>query len=138
MRISDWSSDVCSSDLVNCAGTTRRGPEAFDEEAFQHVVDVNLSGTMRACRAFREKLGRSGGTIVTIASMMSFFGSGTAPGYAASKGGGAMLTKSLAIAWAEEGIRVNAVPPGLTVTPLHEPHLKPVLRERVIRPTPTP
>src|SRR3546814_14012839 len=79
MRISDWSSDVCSSDLVNCAGTTRRGPEAFDEEAFQHVVDVNLSGTMRACRAFRGKLGRSGGTIRNIATMMSVFRTGTAP-----------------------------------------------------------
>lgn len=122
--------------LVNCAGTTRRGPEAFEEEAFQHVLDVNLSGTMRPCRAFREKLAQNGGSIVNIASMMSIFGSATAPGYAASKGGVAMLTKSLAIAWAEDGIRVNAVAPGWIVTPLTDRQIDPALRERVIGRTP--
>lgn len=122
--------------LVNCAGTTARGPDAFEEAAFQHVVDVNLSGTMRCCRAFREGLAARGGSIVNIASMMSFFGSGTAPGYAASKGGVAQLTKSLAIAWAEHGIRVNAVAPGWIVTPLTDRQIDPGLRQRVIDRTP--
>jgi NAD(P)-dependent dehydrogenase (short-subunit alcohol dehydrogenase family) len=122
--------------LINCAGTTSRGPQAFEEEAFNHVVNVNLTGTMRMCRAFREKLARGNGAIVNIASMMSFFGSGTAPGYAASKGGVALLTKSLAIAWAEEGIRVNAVAPGWIVTPLTDRQIDPALRERVISRTP--
>lgn len=122
--------------LVNCAGTTARGPAAFEEEAFAHVLDVNLSGAMRACRAFLPALAATGGAIVNIASMMSFFGSGTAPGYAASKGGVSQLTKSLAIAWAERGVRVNAVAPGWIVTPLTEAQIGPELRERVIGRTP--
>jgi NAD(P)-dependent dehydrogenase (short-subunit alcohol dehydrogenase family) len=122
--------------LVNCAGTTRRGPEAFGEEGFAQVLDVNLSGTMRACRAFHGKLAQRRGAIVNIASMMSFFGSGTAPGYAASKGGVALLTKSLAIAWAGDGVRVNAVAPGWIVTPLTDSQIDPELRERVIGRTP--
>ena len=122
--------------LVNCAGTTARGAAAFEEEAFAHVLDVNLTGTMRACRAFLPQLSERGGAIVNIASMMSFFGSGTAPGYAASKGGVAQLTKSLAIAWAERGIRVNAVAPGWIVTPLTERQIDAPLRERVIGRTP--
>lgn len=122
--------------LVNCAGTTARGPAAFEEDAFAHVIDVNLTGTMRCCRAFQTSLARSGGSIINIASMMSFFGSGTAPGYAASKGGVALLTKSLAIAWAGEGVRVNAVAPGWIVTPLTDAQIDPALRERVIGRTP--
>ena len=50
--------------------------------------------------------------------MLSFFGAGLAPAYSASKGGIAQLTKSLAIAWAAEGIRVNAIAPGWIATPL--------------------
>jgi NAD(P)-dependent dehydrogenase (short-subunit alcohol dehydrogenase family) len=122
--------------LINCAGTTRRGPQAFEEDSFAQVIDVNLSGTMRACRAFQAKLALRNGAIVNIASMMSFFGSGTAPGYAASKGGVALLTKSLAIAWAEAGIRVNAVAPGWIVTPLTDSQIDPELRDRVIGRTP--
>lgn len=122
--------------LVNCAGTTARGPEAFEEAAFQHVVDVNLTGTMRCCRAFRAALSRRGGAIVNIASVMSYSGSGTAPGYAASKGGVALLTKSLAMAWAEHNIRVNAVAPGWITTPLTDQQIDPLLRERVIARTP--
>ena len=122
--------------LVNCAGVTARGPDAFEEEGFAHVLDVNLNGTMRTCRAFLPQLAASGGAIVNIASMMSYFGSGTAPGYAASKGGVAQLTKSLAIAWALQGVRVNAVAPGWIVTPLTEAQIDPALRERVIQRTP--
>jgi NAD(P)-dependent dehydrogenase (short-subunit alcohol dehydrogenase family) len=122
--------------LVNCAGVTSRGAEAFEEEAFARVMDVNLAGTMRACRAFRDKLAKCHGSIVNIASMMSLFGSGTAPGYAASKGGVAQLTKSLAIAWAEHGVRVNAVAPGWIITPLTDRQIDETLRARVIARTP--
>jgi NAD(P)-dependent dehydrogenase (short-subunit alcohol dehydrogenase family) len=58
------------------------------------------------------------GCIVNTASMLSFFGGGLVPGYSASKGGVAQLTKSLAIAYAADGIRVNAVAPGWIATPL--------------------
>jgi len=103
--------------LVNAAGIIRRSAE-YDLETFAQVVDVNLTGTMRVCTACRPLLGTRGGGIVNVASMLSFFGAGLAPAYSASKGGIAQLTKSLAIAWATEGIRVNAIAPGWIATPL--------------------
>jgi NAD(P)-dependent dehydrogenase (short-subunit alcohol dehydrogenase family) len=105
------------SHVVNCAGVIRRGAE-HDPEVFADVIDINLSGTMRICAAARAKLKEAGGTIVNTASVLSFFGGGLVPGYAASKGGVAQLTKSLAIAYAPDGIRVNAVAPGWIETPL--------------------
>lgn len=107
--------------LVNCAGIIRRDGREFDPAEFADVVDVNLVGTMRMCAACRPLLADRGGCIVNTASMSSFFGSGFVPGYSASKGGVAQLTKSLAIAWAAEGIRVNAVAPGWIVTAMTEP-----------------
>ncbi|WP_375450056.1 SDR family NAD(P)-dependent oxidoreductase [uncultured Devosia sp.] len=107
--------------LVNCAGIIRRGDE-LDPAVFDQVIDVNLSGTMRCCAAARPLLSRSGaGAIVNLASMLSIFGGGLVPGYAASKGGISQLTKSLAIAYAPDAIRVNAVAPGWIATPLTEP-----------------
>lgn len=103
--------------LVNCAGVIRRGEE-HHADVFADVVDINLIGTMRACAAARQGLKRRGGCVVNTASMLSFFGSGLAPAYSASKGGVAQLTKSLAIAFAADGVRVNAVAPGWIATPL--------------------
>ena len=104
--------------LVNCAGTIRRGGAEHDPEVFAEVLEINLIGTMRVCAAARSRLAASRGCIVNTASMLSFFGGGLVPGYSASKGGVAQLTKSLAIAYAAEGIRVNAVAPGWIATPL--------------------
>jgi NAD(P)-dependent dehydrogenase (short-subunit alcohol dehydrogenase family) len=103
--------------VVNCAGVIRRGAE-HDPVAFADTVDINLNGTMRVCAAARPKLAAAKGNIVNTASMLSFFGGGLVPGYSASKGGVAQLTKSLAIAYAADGIRVNAVAPGWIATPL--------------------
>jgi NAD(P)-dependent dehydrogenase (short-subunit alcohol dehydrogenase family) len=107
--------------LVNCAGLLRRGGAEFDEATFLEVLDANLSGTMRLCSACRPLLAKTRGCIVNTASMLSFFGSGFVPAYSASKGGVAQLTKSLAIAWAADGIRVNAVAPGWIETPMTQP-----------------
>jgi NAD(P)-dependent dehydrogenase (short-subunit alcohol dehydrogenase family) len=103
--------------LVNCAGVIRRGAE-LDPAVFAEVLDINLNGTMRCCTAARPLLAQARGCIVNTASMLSFFGGGLVPAYSASKGGVAQLTKSLAIAYAAEGIRVNAVAPGWIATPL--------------------
>jgi NAD(P)-dependent dehydrogenase (short-subunit alcohol dehydrogenase family) len=103
--------------VVNCAGVIRRGAE-HDPAVFADTVDINLTGTMRVCTAARAGLKARRGCVVNTASMLSFFGGGLVPGYSASKGGVAQLTKSLAIAWAAEGIRVNAVAPGWIATPL--------------------
>ena len=123
--------------LVNCAGTIRRGGAEHDPEVFAEVLDINLSGTMRVCTAARSKLAARRGCIVNTASMLSFFGAGLVPGYSASKGGIAQLTKSLAIAYAAEGIRVNAVAPGWIATPLTEPlHSDPARSDPIVARTP--
>ena len=123
--------------LVNCAGMIQRGGKEFEIDAFRLTIEVNLSGTMRMCLAAREKLAAkaedgTAGAIVNIASMLTFHGSAFAPGYAASKGGIGQLTKSLAAAWAPEGIRVNAVAPGWIETELTRPLVEDAARSAPI------
>jgi len=103
--------------LVNCAGVIRRDAE-HDADVFAEVVDINLNGTMRLCGAARERLKAAQGAIVNTASMLAYHGGARAPAYSASKGGVAQLTKSLAIAYAADGVRVNAVAPGWVRTAL--------------------
>ncbi|WP_110650662.1 SDR family NAD(P)-dependent oxidoreductase [Salinicola peritrichatus] len=104
--------------LINCAGVIRRGGEEFTPRGFADVIDINLNGSQRCCHAAFDALKAAGGCIINTASMLSFFGSGAAPAYSASKGGIAQLTRSLAIAWAPQGIRVNALAPGWIATEL--------------------
>ncbi|MEQ8658292.1 MAG: SDR family oxidoreductase [Hyphomicrobiales bacterium] len=101
--------------LVNCAAITRRGEE-MAPDFFSHVLDVNLTGTLRCARAMHPGLKAASGKVINIASMYARFGSPRNPAYGASKAGVEQLTKSLAIAWAKDGIRVNAIAPGFIVT----------------------
>lgn len=107
--------------LVNCAGVLARFKE-YEVETFQRVLDVNLTGTFRLCNACHALLaanGEAGGSIVNLASMNAYVALPWIPAYCASKAGVVMLTKSLALAWAKDGIRVNAVAPGYIETSLN-------------------
>jgi NAD(P)-dependent dehydrogenase (short-subunit alcohol dehydrogenase family) len=104
--------------LINCAGILARDKE-YEIETFMKVIDVNLTGTFRTCNAFRPALARVKGAIVNIASMNATLALPRIPAYCASKGGVVMLTKALALAWADEGIRVNAVAPGYVETAIN-------------------
>lgn len=98
--------------LVNAAGIILHDGAEFTPEGFGRVMDVNVNGTQSISVALRQALAARRGSIVNFASMWSLFGSGRNPGYATSKGAVLQLTRSLAVAWAPEGIRVNAVAPG--------------------------
>jgi NAD(P)-dependent dehydrogenase (short-subunit alcohol dehydrogenase family) len=125
------------SGLVNCAGILQRGGAEFEIQHFQRTLDVNLTGTMRMCLALHNALKHGSGSIVNTASMLSFFGSQFVPAYAASKGGVAQLTKSLAAAWAADGIRVNAIAPGWIETEMTRPLIDdPVRSANILARTP--
>ena len=117
--------------LINAAGVLRLRQE-YDPAEFARVVDINLTGTMRMALACRPALAKAGGAIVNIASMHAIFGAPLSPAYAASKAGVVQLTKSLAVAWAEDGIRVNAIAPGWIETPMTLPARSDAARNRAI------
>ncbi|WP_298849079.1 SDR family NAD(P)-dependent oxidoreductase [uncultured Ruegeria sp.] len=101
--------------LVNCAAITRRDEEMVPD-FFAKVLDINLTGSFRCAEAFHDGLAATSGSVINIASMYARFGSPMNPAYGASKAGIEQLTKSLSIAWAGDGIRVNAIAPGFIVT----------------------
>lgn len=100
--------------LVNCQGIQRRyPPEDFPLATWDEIIEINLTSVFEICQlAGREMLKNGRGKIINIASMQSFNGGVNIPAYAASKGGVAILTKSLCNAWAGRGINVNAIAPG--------------------------
>ena len=105
--------------LVNNAGTIQRAPAAeHPDDMWDDVIEVNLSSVFRLSRAAgAHMLERgSGGKIVNVASLLSFQGGITVPGYAAAKGGVAQLTKALANEWAGRHVNVNAIAPGYMKT----------------------
>jgi 2-dehydro-3-deoxy-D-gluconate 5-dehydrogenase len=108
--------------LVNNAGLAiTRPPEAMSLEEWDLNMDVNLRSVFRLCRQSYPYLKRSGdGRVINIGSMYAIFGASAKVAYAASKGGLVQLTKSLAIDWAIDSIRVNAILPGWIVTALSE------------------
>lgn len=105
--------------LVNNAGIIRREPAAtHGDEDWDAVIEINLTAVFRLSRAVGAQMidRGEGGKIVNIASLLSFQGGITVPGYAAAKGGVAQLTKALANEWAAHRISVNAIAPGYMAT----------------------
>lgn len=104
--------------LVNNAGTIRRSPAAeHTDDDWDHVLTVNLSSQFVLAREVgRRMLSAGRGKIIFIASLLSFQGGVTVPGYTAAKSGVAGLTKALANEWAGRGVCVNAIAPGYIAT----------------------
>jgi len=104
--------------LVNAAGTIRRAPaDIHSDEDWDHVMETNLNGIFRLSRGIgKHMIARGSGKIINIASLLSFQGGVTVPGYAASKGAVVQLTKALANEWAAKGLNINAIAPGYFVT----------------------
>jgi len=106
--------------VIHCAGRLVRWEE-YKPEVFKDILDIHLVGALRLANAFRPQLKVSQGSIVNIASMYSFFGAPHIPGYGAAKAGIVSLTKSLAIAFAADRIRINAIAPGWIKTEITRP-----------------
>lgn len=117
--INDVKSDFKQIDiLVNNAGTILRKPiSEHPDEYWDKVIEINLSAQFILTREIGKMMAERGyGKIVFIASLLSFQGGITVPGYAASKGGVKQLTMAFANEWASKGVTVNAIAPGYIAT----------------------
>ncbi len=121
--------------LVNAAGIIGR-EEEFETAGFGRVLEVNLKAVQQCCTLTRPHMS-AGASVVNLGSLFSFHGAPHAPAYAASKGAIVQLTKSLAAAWAAEGIRVNVLAPGWIETPFTDaPRNDPARNAAILARTP--
>ena len=146
-RSADWENAVAAAEqafgavhiLVNNAGITdprAAGVEETTEEAWQRMIDVNQKGVWLGMKATVPALRRAGGgSIVNISSVAGLVGVGSAIAYQASKGAVRLMTKTAAVQYATEQIRVNSIHPGLIDTPMTEP-MPPARRNAFLAGTP--
>ena len=104
--------------LVNNAGTILRQPAAeHSDEYWDKVIEVNLNAQFILTREFgKEMIKRGSGKVIFTASLLTFQGGITVPGYAASKGAIGQLTMAFSNEWASKGVQVNAIAPGYIAT----------------------
>jgi len=126
--------------LVNNAGINiRKPPHEVTLEEWRRVIDTNLTSAYLCSHAAYPHLkGAGGGKVINIGSMLSIFGAGFAPAYAASKGGIVQFTRACASAWAKDNIQVNAILPGWIDTELTRTAREqiPGLHDSVLKRTP--
>jgi 2-deoxy-D-gluconate 3-dehydrogenase len=126
--------------LINNAGTNvRKRPEILSLDEWRLVIDTNLTSAFVASKAAHgPMLAAGGGKIINIGSMLSLFGASFSTAYGASKGGIVQMTRSMATAWADDNIQINAVLPGWIDTDLTRQARKDVdgLHQRVLNRTP--
>jgi 2-deoxy-D-gluconate 3-dehydrogenase len=126
--------------LVNNAGINiRKSPQSLTLDEWRKVLDTNLTSAYLCSHAAHPLLKQAGGgKVINIGSMLSIFGTGFAPAYAASKGGIVQFTKACASAWARHNIQVNAILPGWIDTELTRNARRevPGLHESVLQRTP--
>ena len=126
--------------LINNAGINIRNPaHTLSLDDWRAVIDTNLTSAFLCAQAVYPAMKKAGGgKIINIGSMMSIFGAGFAPAYAASKGGIVQFTKSIALSWAADNIQANAILPGWIDTDLTRKAREqlPALNENVLNRTP--
>lgn len=123
--------------LVNNAGMVLYKRQEYETQNFRKVLDVNLTSMMTLSNALRPKLAASpDASIINLTSLTAYFGSRGNPAYGASKAGIIQLTKTLAVAWARDGIRVNAIAPGFIATKMTEVSQSGAVNDGILQRTP--